>query len=209
MARAAPAGLSSRGSRASRPSAILDAAIAVFLEQGFSNASMAQVAARAHASKETIYNHFGSKEQLFTEMVEAMARRVTADYDLSDVRDPRASLVAFGRALLDLVLDPDTIALYRVLIAEVPRMPELGPTFDAHGPRLTRERLADYLTRATAAGTLACEDAELSARLLLSMLVGVHLQRALIGVGPGLPPEARKRWVESGVDLFLARYVTG
>lgn len=194
------------GSRASRPSEILDAAIEVFLEQGFSNASMAQIAARARASKETIYNHFGSKEQLFAAIVEAMSQRIVSDFDLVDTGDVRASLTAFGRGLLDVVLDPTTTALYRVIIAEAPRLPDLGPTFFAHGPLKTLNRLTGYLRAATEAGRLSCDDPDEAAALLSSMLVGIHWQRSIIGAAPPLPAPARPHWVDACIDMFLSRY---
>ena len=44
---------------------ILDAASAVFREEGFEATSMDRIAERAGASKRTVYNHFPSKDALF------------------------------------------------------------------------------------------------------------------------------------------------
>ena len=44
---------------------IISAAIQIFIEEGFDNASMDRIAERANASKRTVYNHFPSKEELF------------------------------------------------------------------------------------------------------------------------------------------------
>ena len=44
---------------------ILDAALEVFLTEGFTGASMERVAAAASVSKMTVYRHFESKEALF------------------------------------------------------------------------------------------------------------------------------------------------
>ncbi|MGL4312450.1 MAG: TetR/AcrR family transcriptional regulator [Sphingomonas sp.] len=198
-----------QGPRALRPSAILDAAIDVFLEHGFANASMAEVAARARASKATIYNHFGSKEQLLAAIVDAMAQRIIDDHGIDETIDIRTNLIDFGRALLDLVLDPRTMALHRVVIAEAPRMPDIGPTYYQHGPQRTLDLLVAYLQRMTAAGTLACDDPEEAAMLLAGMIVGLHWQRAIIGAAPPLADAARAPWVTQCVDLFLARYGAG
>ena len=48
---------------------ILDAAERVFLERGFQSASIDEIAARAPASKPTIYGHFAGKEALFAAVV--------------------------------------------------------------------------------------------------------------------------------------------
>jgi AcrR family transcriptional regulator len=53
-----------RVSRAERERQILDAAIAVFSERGYANASMDAVAERVGVTKPVVYTHFGSKEGL-------------------------------------------------------------------------------------------------------------------------------------------------
>ena len=49
---------------------ILEAAIKVFIEEGFDNSSMDRIAIVANASKRTVYNHFQSKDELFRLVVE-------------------------------------------------------------------------------------------------------------------------------------------
>jgi AcrR family transcriptional regulator len=53
-----------RVGRAERERQILDAAIAVFGERGYQNASMDQVAERVGVTKPVLYTHFGSKHGL-------------------------------------------------------------------------------------------------------------------------------------------------
>ena len=55
--------------------AILDAAKRVFLREGYS-ASMDLVSAEAGVSKQTVYNHFASKEGLFRAIVDDLAREL-------------------------------------------------------------------------------------------------------------------------------------
>ena len=45
--------------------ALLDAARAVFVEQGFADASIAEVVRRADSSVGSLYHHFGGKSELF------------------------------------------------------------------------------------------------------------------------------------------------
>ncbi|MCP4898662.1 MAG: TetR/AcrR family transcriptional regulator [bacterium] len=47
---------------------ILDGAEEVFLEKGFGNASMSEIARRAKVTKSLIHHHFGSKEELWREV---------------------------------------------------------------------------------------------------------------------------------------------
>src|SRR3546814_14383150 len=76
MATASPQNKAERAS--SRPKAargatrareILGVAEIVFIERGYADANMDEVAARANASKATIYKHFGNKEGVFAALV--------------------------------------------------------------------------------------------------------------------------------------------
>lgn len=58
-----------RRRREPRIRAILEAAEQVFLENGYEAGSLDAVAARANASKATIYAHFGNKVGLFKAIV--------------------------------------------------------------------------------------------------------------------------------------------
>jgi AcrR family transcriptional regulator len=54
--------------------ALLDAALAVFTEQGYSNTSIAEVVRRADASVGSLYHHFGGKVDLFLALWEEYRR---------------------------------------------------------------------------------------------------------------------------------------
>ena len=50
---------------------ILEAAMELFCGQGFPNTSMDEVAKLAGVSKQTVYSHFGSKDELFVASIES------------------------------------------------------------------------------------------------------------------------------------------
>ena len=56
---------------------ILVAALSVFAAEGYSGTSMDAIAAKASVSKPTLYQYFGTKEQLFTEIM--LAERNTKE----------------------------------------------------------------------------------------------------------------------------------
>ena len=66
-----------RGAGPGRPkdlgkrAAILETAKEMFIEQGFNGVSMDGIAAGAGVSKLTVYSHFGDKETLFFEAIQA------------------------------------------------------------------------------------------------------------------------------------------
>jgi AcrR family transcriptional regulator len=88
--------------------ALLDAARAVFTEQGFTNASIADIVDRAGSSVGSLYHHFGGKSEVFVALFqehqaahEAAASKAVAAARLAGVTD-RAELFCTGaRAFLE------------------------------------------------------------------------------------------------------------
>jgi AcrR family transcriptional regulator len=77
---------------------VLDAAVAVFSEQGFHGASMDDVAARAGLSKPMVYAHGGSKDELFAACLQREAERLLRSVEAA----------ASGAATEDTSNDPQT-----------------------------------------------------------------------------------------------------
>ena len=180
----------------------------VFLRSGFAATTMSAVAAAAGASKETLYRHFGSKEELFAEVVSNRARllreKLDADFDrphaMADV------LRDLGTRLLTHMNGAEVMCLLRIVIAEVPRDPELGRIFYMHGPERTRTRLAEYLGAARHRGEFG-GDPDLAASIFLAGIVGsLYLVRLILHDVP-IPSaaEIRER-VDEVVAMFLKQY---
>jgi AcrR family transcriptional regulator len=88
--------------------ALLDAARQVFTEQGFSDASIADVVERAGSSVGSLYHHFGGKSELFLALWqehqmahEAAASEAVAQARKDGVTDPMELFCAGARAFLD------------------------------------------------------------------------------------------------------------
>ena len=70
----------SSGRPRSKKEQIVQAAIKVFLENGYAGTSMNRVAAEADVIKATIYSHFKDKEELFAAIIEEVTfKRMEAD----------------------------------------------------------------------------------------------------------------------------------
>jgi TetR/AcrR family transcriptional repressor of mexJK operon len=181
----------------------------VFLERGFTETTMQLVAARAGASKETLYRHFGNKEELFAEIVRRRSARITGgqDGELDSDGTPREVLGRLGLNLLDFLTRADSVSFYRVMVAEAVRAPELGRIFYTQGPARVFRELARYLGCAARLGELRCPKPELAAKLFLGAIIANHQILGLIA--PDLEPFEGKKMrahVEEAVELFLARY---
>jgi AcrR family transcriptional regulator len=151
-------------------SAILEGAKTVFLRQSFGLATMDDVAAAAGVGKQTVYRHFGSKEALFVGLVISMCEQVGAflagAQDAQADGTPEAQLRVLGWSLAKSLTEPSYLRLYRAIVAEGERLPELGPAFYENGAKVVRAYAAEIL-RTRFDGTTAAMRAATFVQLVL------------------------------------------
>jgi AcrR family transcriptional regulator len=199
-------GSAKRGQRGQRRCQdILDAANAVFLERGYSGASIDAIVERAGSSKETVYAHFENKAGLLKAIVERGTEVFRKRLEVID-DDSAVETVLLGVAqdFIRFLLHPDTLAFYRLVIAESGRMPEVGDIFFRMGPETTARRLAERLRIWTAQGHLCSLDPDRDATLFFAMLRGDLQWRALLN--PTRAPIAAER--EEHVRFVVASFLS-
>ena len=104
---------------------ILSAAKTVFLRDGY-GASLESIAEAAEVARQTVYNQFGGKEQLFAEVVQSVYQRMLAPIFVVDHRDDLISMLTeLGRHLMRVALHPDSLALQRIAMGEYRDTPAL------------------------------------------------------------------------------------
>lgn len=195
--------------REARRQSFLQAAGDLFIEKGYGATSLADVVRRSGGSLATLYELFGSKAGLFKALIAARVLRITAVFDADGAgeRPPEEALGEFGRKMLDLILDPEVIAVQRLVVAESSQFPELATTFFAAGPAQTTRRLEDYLADQAARGRLRVEDPVLAAEHFGGLVKGSLHTRALFGLDHTAPDAMeRARRVSQAVTLFLGYY---
>ncbi len=192
--------------------AILDAALAVFLRNGYPGTTVDEIAAAARVSKPTIYKHFGDKRRLFLEIVagtvdEAGEAVQTAVSDLADTRDVEADLRELARRQLALVLRPHVIQLRRLVIGEMSRFPELGRTFHERGPGRTIAALSGAFADLDARGVLRVADPTAAATQFNWLVMSAPVNEAML-LGDDRVPAAAEldHHVDGAVRVFLAAY---
>ena len=196
-----------RGEKRRREIAVV--AEQVFFETGFAETTMQAIAARAGASKETLYRHFGSKEELFAEIVSERAKCWLEDLDEKFTTPGSVAdvLRTIGLKMLESVLEEDAVSLCRTVVAESVRNPELGALFMAAGPDRVRTRLGEFLVAATARGELQCADGITAARIFIGAVVSsFHLGRLALAEPPRISRAEMRAHVEEVVAMLMARY---
>jgi TetR/AcrR family transcriptional regulator, mexJK operon transcriptional repressor len=186
----------------------MDAAQNCFLEHGYSSTSMDMVAAKATVSKATIYAHFQSKDELFG----AIIRRRCDDHSeglgavtLAENLDARAALTAMASHLLTMLMNPEVIGIYRMVVAEAARHPDLAKAYYEEGPLRGKKRLSEILDTLTARGVLKVPDSWQAMDQFIGMLRSECFNRALMG----LPADNRASFdttVTGAVEVMLKVY---
>ncbi len=186
---------------------ILDAALSVFAAEGYSGTSMDAIAAKANVSKPTLYQYFGTKEQLFTEIMLAERNTMLPAFDHPGT-DMVAELHSFAWHYADTVMRPEFLSLARLIIGEAQRFPEIGRAYQAAGPDRVLAGMITYLTRQRDAGKLSFDDAELAAEDLWGLILSAPRNQAL-HLPDRIPGRAElARYINNGLRVFLKAYAT-
>ena len=187
---------------------LIDVAEKVFLERGFAETTMQMIAELAGASKETLYRHFESKELLFAEVVDRKARLISEPVAaMAKGGRPEAVLTELGTNLLRAIVSGQASFLFRTVVAEAIRTPELGDLYYERGPGLTVARLTQYLADASEKGELRCDDPAVAARLYLGAVVSQFHLRRLVQSRWKMPTASEiDRHVKAAVSMFLAEF---
>ncbi|MDA0238946.1 MAG: TetR/AcrR family transcriptional regulator [Proteobacteria bacterium] len=190
--------------------AIIDAATELFMERGFGDVSMDTIAARADVSKRTVYSHFENKEHLYEGiMSEACACHIYSTLLTEDVISTmpvREFMTAMGRDFLTAIVRSDSIALYRALVCQAEKFPELGKKFYEFGPIHTTKGLAEYLALQVEKKTLDIKDPMIAAQQFLSMIAMTLIMEMATGARDSYSDKEISTHVDSTVDMFFKAY---
>src|SRR3546814_186643 len=188
-----------------RRAAILEAAGQVFFEQGYAATSIDAIIERAGGSKRNIYSEFGSKEGLFTALVSESADAAIAALPDDDFSGKKLDeiLLEFGRRLLDVYTSPALIGVFRSIMSEALRFPELAKAFYEKGAGRASDRLAEVLEAARDSGEIELYDSHAAADHFVGMFRDNFHLRVLLGLSSPREPAEADAAVTAIVGIFL------
>jgi AcrR family transcriptional regulator len=197
--------LAPRAARGGSREAIVTAAARLFLERGFGAVSMDELAQAAGVARRTLYNQFGSKEEIFREMLLKVSRQ------LEDALPPGVEtqggvedvLRLVARSIIELHKYPEYLGFFRMVVGDSRQFPWIAEEFAVLMDPQT-ERFARYLDHLTAMGVLTCRNATLAAHQFMGLLNEFALWPWMLGRQSLEAPT--EDVVEGAVEMFLKHY---
>ncbi|PIE26050.1 MAG: TetR family transcriptional regulator [Micrococcales bacterium] len=176
----------------------------VVVRQGYSAATMHQIAQEARASKETLYAWFGDRESLMAVLIRANADEsvmVLADATSRPIRDAAdacETLESYARSLLALLTGEVSITLNRAAMSS----PALAAHLLASGWNRAGSAAVEYLTALYEAGHSPHADAAQAFSLFYGLVVQDTHIRVLLGEPAPSAQDIRQRaWCATRVFL--------
>jgi TetR/AcrR family transcriptional repressor of mexJK operon len=194
--------------RITRENRILDAALKVFSNTGYTAATMDEIATESGLSKPTLYSYFASKQVLFSAMMLRARGPMMTQFDAGGAKGMVPVLHQFAWNYARTVLSPEFLSLARLIIGEVQRFPEIGRAYQSAGPDMLLQDIMAYLESQRAAGRLAFDDAELAAQDLWGLILSAPRNKALHEPDVTITEAALKRFIDNGLRVFLRAYST-
>ncbi len=186
--------------------AILDAAVEVIGERGLS-APMEAIARRAGVSKQTVYNHYGSKADLMRALMNRRVEAITASLrEPGAVDNPAEALEAYARSVLETVITTKSYSMMRVIILGSGEMPDVAREVYEAGPLSARRQLAAFLKTETELGRLKVEDFDQAAEFFSGMVMGHSQLRSLLRLPSEKTPDEYGRLAREAAVRFMKAY---
>ena len=185
---------------------ILEAAEALFAEQGVETTSMDAISARAEVSKRTVYNHFATKDELFQAIMMRMFERQVDDEVVVFSKDQPVAdqLTQIAASEVARLSSEGFIKLAKVGFIQLLTQPELAERFSQQKVGC-QVYLDQFLSDACEKGVLHIDDIPFAAMQFIYQLKTFVFYPNLLQ--SEVVSEARKEQViRETVRMFLARY---
>lgn len=187
---------------------IMTGAAEIFTCDGYEGASMADIARAAQVSKGTLYNYFPSKEALFAAFVKDNCGQLLREIfgGMQDDAPIEAELARIGRTMMTMMLSPRGLAMFRVVVMEAMKFPDLARNFVEAGPQTLVRNMAAWISRRIEAGELNAADPHFAAEQFFALTQTRLVQRARLEADFRAQPEEIEQVVAGAVQVFLAAY---
>lgn len=188
-----------------RPDEVLDAALQLFVRNGFAATKVEDIATNAGLSKGAIYRYFSSKEDIFESLVKR-ALTPMADHTSIIARtsrdDPAKLLKGVLTMLVGRLADPDTLALPRLVLMEAGKFPALAVAYRRQVVDKALLALEIIVQRGVDEGTFRPVNPRFAVRNIIGPVLAHILLGEIFGIDKNTqtPPAA---FIESHFDILI------
>jgi len=185
--------------------AIVEAADRLFLERGFGEVSMDELAEAAGVARRTLYNQFTSKEEIFREMLRRLSSQLEDAFPpgIETQPDIEEVLRLIAQQILKLHRRREYLGFLRMVAADSRQFPWIAEEFAAIMDPQT-ERLTRFFADLAGLRILDCRNPLIAAHQFMGLLNEFSLWPWMMG-RESLPiPD--EEIVEEAVRMFLQRY---
>lgn len=189
--------------------AVLNAARETFLRDGFGGTSMDDIALSAEVARRTVYNQFGSKENLFRAVIVDIWGQINPGQLIADAckdKEPEEGLLAIGMTIAHHWASPLVVAFLRLSILEGDHFPELPKSFYKYGKEPIVLAVQTHLTRMAGEGFLHIDDPVIATQQFIGMINEPLLWMKLINAESDNTLTHRENIVKKAVSLFIRGY---
>ncbi|WP_200844758.1 MULTISPECIES: TetR/AcrR family transcriptional regulator [unclassified Novosphingobium] len=181
--------------KARKRAEIVRIATLLFLEHGYAATTMSAIADTLGGSKATLWAHFSSKEELFSAVIDmhiAMFSRDIEEVLTGQTFSPAALRRACIR-FLDCLLNVNSALLYRLVVSEGGRFPEIKEMFYERGPVKMRAAFTGFFST-----RFEADEAARLTQFIVSTVSGYRTDLLL------RPTKATKAQHEAFIDNLIA-----
>lgn len=189
-----------------RPDEVLDAALSLFMEQGFARTSVEQVARRAGISKGAIYLYFESKEAILVGLVNraiAPLSEVLFENIARFEGDPRPALAQILRLMGQVMGQQRNRAVPLIVLHEAPAAPNIAALFREAVLDRSIPAISALLAQGVAGGYIRSVDPEMTARTVIGPILAHIILFDIFGIAKddGLQMD---RLIENHITILMA-----
>jgi TetR/AcrR family transcriptional regulator, mexJK operon transcriptional repressor len=197
-------GRPTRAQQEQRHEELLNVALDIFLEKGFEQTTMEEIAIRVGMSKRTVYARYEDKPRLFKAAVQRAVERYTVPRSAVEALatdNLEETLAAVARQRIANVATPVATKLQRILTAQSYRFPELFHAAFDEGAGPTINFLKDLFVHYSKQGKINVTEPRRAATAFLSLVVGGPAR--IIVSGNKIDGKEIDDHIRFAIDLFL------
>ena len=188
-----------------RPDEILDAALDLFIAQGYAATRVEDIARAAGLSKGAVYLYFSSKGKVFEGLVQRAIVPVIVNAEKmaeKNSRDPQVALKTMINLIANRMRDPRMAAIPRLVIAEAGQFPELAEMYHAEVIERGLSVIEILLKRGIEAGTFRHVDPRFGLCSVVGPIITNMLLVNVFGKSESSEADAQS-FVENHLDILF------